>query len=326
MTLLHKFSVHSPSPLVSQVTTVAGLTLHFQSGVDLSQNNVPLHKLVSFCAAHPASCVQEHEFTPERQTPNAQTSPLVHKFPSSQAKALLVCSQPFLLLQVSLVQALPSSQNTNTLTAKPTQLPPAHASNSLHSLPSSQGNVLPMCVQPSLALQISMVQRFLSSQLAAAPLHLPPSQVSANVQALPSSHGFLLLLAMHLPLALSHFSSVHGLSSLQTFCLPGTQASSRQASPTVHGSSSVQPLPGTELCEQPSNALQPSNVQALLSSQSTAVPPPQLPLAQDSPTVHRLKSLHWARLGECKQPKSLVHKSSVHGLMSSQLTATPLQT
>src|SRR5438128_12077597 len=83
---------------------------------------------------------------------------------------------------------LPSSQ---LVAAAPTHPPPLQVSPLVQALPSSQGLVLLVCVQPVAGLQPSVVQTLPSSQLGAAPpTHVPPLQVSFAVQASPSLQAF----------------------------------------------------------------------------------------------------------------------------------------
>ena len=73
--------------------------------------------------------------------------------------------------------------------------------------------------------------------------------------------------------------------------------------------------------------LQLSVVHALLSLQTTVVPPPHTPLAQASLLVHTLPSSHGPLLAASTQPASASQLSAVHTLPSSQLSvpAPPLQ-
>ena len=82
---------------------------------------------------------------PETHRPPLQTSPTVQLFPSEQAAVLLVWTQPVAELQVSSVQAFPSSQLS---AGPPTHPPPLHASFVVQTLPSSQGAVLFVWTQP----------------------------------------------------------------------------------------------------------------------------------------------------------------------------------
>src|SRR5262245_46365465 len=92
----------------------------------------------------------------------------------------------------------------------------------------------------------------------------------------------------------------------------------------------VQRLPSSQgvrsarlVCVQPVAGSQPSAVQLLLSVQSGAGPPMQLPPAQVSAVVQALPSSQEAVLLACWQPVVGSHESSVHTLLSSQLSAGP---
>ena len=65
----------------------------------------------------------------------------------------------------------------------PKQPPPAHASPSVHGLPSSQGPLASVCTQPVAGSQLSAEHGLPSSQLAALPVQVPSEQASARVQA-----------------------------------------------------------------------------------------------------------------------------------------------
>ncbi len=82
---------------------------------------------------------------PGTHRPPLQTSPTVQVFPSEQGAVLLVWTQPVAGLQVSSVQAFPSSQLG---AGPPTHPPPLHASFVVQTLPSSQGAVLFVWTQP----------------------------------------------------------------------------------------------------------------------------------------------------------------------------------
>src|SRR5438552_7737985 len=93
-----------------------------------------------------------------------------------------------------MVHLLPSSQ---FFAGPPTHVPPLQASPVVQGLPSSQGLVLLVCVQPVAGLQPSVVQTLPSSQLGAAPpTQVPPLQVSPVVQAFPSLQELVLLVCV----------------------------------------------------------------------------------------------------------------------------------
>ena len=88
-----------------------------------------------FLSSHWTSSVHAtHLLLPEVQTLPTQTSPCVHALPSSQPIPLAtVCVQPFGIMQASIVQELPSSQESTLLT----HMPPKHVS-AVHGLLSVQ--------------------------------------------------------------------------------------------------------------------------------------------------------------------------------------------
>jgi hypothetical protein len=92
-----------------------------------------------------------------------------------------------------------------------------------------------LCWQPSVALHVSTVHGFASSQFAAGPpTHAPPAQVSPVVHRSRSSQLAALFVCVH-PLAGTHESVVHGLLSLQFVGPPAPQTPAEHVSPVVHG-------------------------------------------------------------------------------------------
>src|SRR5438128_1649449 len=177
---------------------------------------------------------------------------------------------------------LPSSQ---LVAAAPTHPPPLQVSPLVQALPSSQGLVLLVCVQPVAGLQPSVVQTLPSSQLGAAPpTHVPPLQVSPVVQAFPSLQGLVLLVCVQ-PVAGLQPSVVQTLPSSQLGAAPPTHVPQLQGSRVV---SALGRLPWVVLlvCVQPVAGLQPSVVQTLPSSQLGAAPPTQVPPLQVSLALH----------------------------------------
>ncbi len=150
----------------------------------------------------------------------SQNSVPLHKLPSSWLAQSLSWLQP---------QVLVPDLHT----------PPAQASPVVQPLPSSQGAVLPVWVQPALGSQASVVQGLLSVQntptLMAEPAHLPRPHVSLLVQALPSSQGRVLA-ALTQPVLGSHASLVHGLLSSQLAAVP-------LQTPALHTSDTEHALP-----------------------------------------------------------------------------------
>jgi hypothetical protein len=134
--------------------------------------------------------------------------------------------------------------------------------------------------------------------------------------------GKLLWLQLNCPLAwLVQTSDVHGLLSSHALVPTlATQLPPRQPSPTVHGLPSLHTPPSlTATDTQPTDLLQLSAVHALPSSQLMALPL-QVPPLQTSFAVHLLPSSQVAVLAAWVQPVVLAQASSVHGLLSSQLT------
>jgi hypothetical protein len=99
-----------------------------------------------------------------------------------------VCVQPLDGLHVSVVQALPSSQ----LSGVPAAHTPAwQVSLPLQRVASGHGVSFTtgVCWQPKVALHVSVVHGFMSSQSSGVPpLHTPAWHVSTPLQALPSEH------------------------------------------------------------------------------------------------------------------------------------------
>ena len=363
---------HVLSPLASQVMIVAGLTLHLYGTLDLSQNSVPLHLLPSSWLAQSASTAHAQVFVPAVQVPAVHVSPVVHGLPSSQLSALLACTQPVLLLQVSVVQVLLSLQNVAALTSVPAQLPALQASLLVHALLSLQLRLLLVKTQPLPGAQLSVVHKLLSVQVMPVPaqalllqrsllvqalpssqtavlavftqpltelheslvhgllslqlsppvlLQRPPAQVSPVVQALPSLQGVEFAVYLH-PVAARHTSSVHALLSLQLIAEPMHE-------PPLHLSAEVQALPSSQLAtllaktQFPVVASQESVVHGLLSLQFLTAPGTQPLALHTSPTVQGLLSVHGLVLAVWKQPVLGLQLSSVHALLSLQLTCGP---
>ena len=104
------------------------------------------------------------------------------------------------------------------------------------------------------------------------PAQTPFEHESPVVQSLPSSQEPLAIVCVQ-PLNGAHVSVVQGLPSEQSAGVPLEHAPSRQASPMVHGSPSLQTAPLAGLPVQPEVASQPSVVHGLLSSQLRGAPP-----------------------------------------------------
>src|SRR5262245_54306066 len=113
------------------------------------------------------------------------------------------------------------------------------------------------------------------------------------------------------------------MNPLQHPSLHVVATASQSARQVVHVAA-WQTHPGTGAWPQPLVASQVSVVQPLWSSQSTAVLPPQLPLAQCSPAVQASPSLQDAVVFAWTQVPP-AHESAVHGLASSHAMGAPTQ-
>jgi hypothetical protein len=93
----------------------------------------------------------------------------------------------------------------------------------------------------------------------------------------------------------------------------------------VHELPSLQVVPESGVCVQPVVALQASVVQALPSSQLSAVPAAQVPFWQSSAPSQMVLLGHGVPLETfvCVQPEAVLQVSLVQGLPSSQLGAVP---
>ena len=240
----------------------------------------------------------------------SQTSVPLHRLPSSCAAQSEFCVQPHEFAPL-------------------VQTPAAQTSPTVQPLPSSHVLVLLTCVQPLSGLQASLVQILPSSQnvatTTAVPVHAPPAHASLVVHALPSLQESALLVCAQ-PDAGEHESLVQMLLSSQLTLVP-TQT------PAVQVSLWLQALPSLQLSvllaktQAPVAALQESVVHGLPSLQTATGPGLHAPVAQLSPTVQALPSVHGDVLLLCWQPKVALQESLVHGLLSSQFKLVPaLQT
>ena len=230
---------------------------------------------------------------PLTQLPPLQVSATVQAFLSLHPSVLLLFTQPTSVLQLSVVQTLPSSQRLSFATflqpvcgsqlsavqAKPSsqvlglpplQLPPLQFSPTVQTSPSSQAPVLARYAQPFAVKQKSTVHWLPSSQSASLVVWLQPVvplQLSA-VQAKPSSQ--LCRLPLQMPAV--HLS-------------PAVQASLSLQTALSLAPMYLQPLAGSHK----------SLVHTLLSLQVIALPW-HLPLAHASPLVQALPSLQFPLL------------------------------
>jgi hypothetical protein len=279
-------------------------------------------KVQPVCALQPSSVQTlpsaHGNAAPGWQALLAQVSPTVHRLPSSQEPETAAKLQPVVGLQLSAVQALLSLQ----LMGVPMQLPPLQTSLLVQAEPSLQVAVLAANWQPLLASQVSVVHGLLSPQTNAVPgWQEPPLHWSPWVHTLPSSQPAVLLVYWQ-PLPGLQLSVVHGLLSSQVRLPPALQLPARQASAVL------QALPSSQLAVVGANAhplvgSQLSAVQPLPSLQTKAVPPAQVPPLQASALVQALPSLQGIAAAMATQPLAGLHKSKVHGLLSSQGTAEP---
>src|SRR5262249_10123465 len=117
-----------------------------------------------------------------------QTSPVVQALPSSHVAVLLAWAHPVVGLQVSSVQALPSLQSSG---APATHAPSTQVSAPLQTLPSEHDvpSATWAFTQPSVGLQLSVVQTLPSSHDMAVPAtQSPATQRSLPLHGLPSAH------------------------------------------------------------------------------------------------------------------------------------------
>ena len=261
---------------------------------------------------------------PLEHLPTVQVDGPTHRSPGAHGlpSAKFVCKQPMLLSQVSAVQGVLSAQS---IFAPATHFVSLHVENT-HLSPVEQGARLPGYWQPLTGSQLSSVQTLPSVQTLAAPAHLPAAHKSLSVQALPSSQAATLL-ADAQPVLPSQVSSVQALPSLQSLAGPALHLPWLQPSPVVQTLPSSQGLPVAD-AKKPHNPLlgsQPSLVHGLPSSQSTLLAPAQMPAAHLSPLVHKLASSQAIVLLAWTHPVLVSHLSSVQTLLSSHLTASPVQ-
>jgi hypothetical protein len=266
---------------------------------------------------------------PGWQAPLAlQVSPVVQALLSLHSVPVRArLTQPLVALQLSAVQALPSSQ----LTVVPTQLAAALQTSPLvQAEPSEQAvPVKATFLQPVAVSQLSCVQGLLSLQLAVAPGAQNPLalQRSGPVQALPSLHGSPVRAVFLQPLVVSQLSTVQVLPSSQLTVVPTQLLAALQTSPLVQALPSEQAVPVRATFLQPVAVSQLSCEQGLLSLQSAVAPGTQAPLLlQVSPTVHALLSVQLLPvLALLTQPPASVQVSVVQGLPSSQFCVVPKQ-
>jgi hypothetical protein len=222
------------------------------------------------------------------QLPAEQLSLTVQALPSSHTPLARLWTQPCWGSQPSTVQLLPSSQG---VTEPAPHLLAPHTSPCVQALPSSQGPVSAVWLQPAPSLQPSWVHGLPSSQSGPpVPLHRPAVQVSPAVHGLPSSQ-LPLAGAWLQPVLAKQPSSVQSLLSSQLTGDPPWQTPLWQRSPRLHASPSLQLVP-----ERPpwmhAPCTQLSAVHTTPSSQLEAAPGKHTPSWQASPTVQASPSSH----------------------------------
>ena len=197
----HTVNEHAVSPLVSQVTTVAGSTLHSPA----SQVTTPLHRSPSSKSAQSPSVSHGQVTGVPAQAPDAQASEAVHGLPSEHGvpastsawtHAPLAGSQLVTAHSVSVVVS-----QTTTESGSISQAPSLQRSEPLHRSASSR------------SAQSASDSHTHSS--VSVPAQAPSEQESSVVQPLPSSHGAALAVKTQPPPVGSQPSSVHGSPSSQ---------------------------------------------------------------------------------------------------------------
>jgi hypothetical protein len=231
---------------------------------------------------------------PGVQAPEAQRSPSVQAFASSQGAVFGVLVQPTKSTQESSVQTFASLHWRRT--PPPAQIPSEHWSTVVQGFVSSQGVPFGMgaWMHPVRAPQTSAVQVFVSLQFLGPPGAQEPAwQLSPSVQRFPSSQvvPFATGAFTH-PVAGSQESPVQTFESLQFRGFPGMQRPLTQVSPTVQALASSQRKPsGKGAWLQPEALLQVSTVQEFVSSQFVGPAGVQAPNWQVSPAVQASPSV-----------------------------------
>ncbi|MCC6620079.1 MAG: hypothetical protein IT385_02420 [Deltaproteobacteria bacterium] len=212
-----------------------------------------------------------------------------------------------------------------------THWPPAHASPSVHALPSLHSPAVGLKRQPAMGSQLSAVHGFWSLHAMSTPAHCPPWHWSLPVHALPLLQGRLLA-TLAQPVTGLHASKVHGFWSSQLLGTPKHRPFWHWST-SVHGFWSWQNVPlraatGRHWAVSGSHvflthAVSPVGLQATTVSGSTT----QRRLAQRSVPLHRSPSskvaqsasvVHSHRLGPGSHTPAPHVSSTVHGLPSSQ--------
>ena len=256
---------------------------------------------------------------PAWQAPLSHMSPEVQALPSVHGTATLMTVQPPLGVQVSTVQALPSLHTT----ALPgLHLPAAQTSPLVQALPSSHGAVVLLLTQPLVVTHESAVHGLLSLQFTLPPpVHLPLTQASPLVQASLSLQAKPAFKWVQ-PVCGLQASTVHGWASSQFRVAPAPHLLFKHESPWVQALPSSHG-PAWAAKAQPEPGLQLSAVHGLPSTQVKTAPLTHLPALHKSFWVQTLASLHGRAAFKTVQPVCGLQPSTVHGLASSQVIATP---
>jgi hypothetical protein len=237
--------------------------------------------------------------TPAVHTPPTQVSAPLHALPSGHgvASGAVLCPQPVVGSQVSVVQGFPSLQ----LSAVPAmQTPARHVSVPSQTFPLLQSVPSATAVywHPEPETQVSVVHGLLSLHgVPDAGTHNPDRHV-AEPQRLPSVHAVpSARLLCWQPATGSQESVVHALPSSQLGGVPGVHPPDWQVSKPLQTLPSLQPVPfGAAVCWQPFTGSHESTVHGEVSVQFRLVPGWQMPDWQTSMPSHRLPSLHEAPL------------------------------
>jgi hypothetical protein len=320
MPALHASIVHGLASLQSAFTTQAAhpeMGVCWQPLVELQLSTVQAFESLQLSAV------------PAAQTPAWQTSVPLQTVPSAHDVpfATAVCRQPKVASQVSIVQALPSSQ----LGGVPgVQFPsrqtsrPLHALASAHEVPLLRGTFR----QPVTGSQLSAVQPLPSLQLGAAPgVQIPDWQVSAPLQTVASAQVVpFARLTCWQPVTGSQLSVVQTLPSLQLRAVPAVHTPPWQVSAPLQTLASAQEVPFSRGgFAQPDTGSQLSFVQGFESLQLMGGPAIQTLLWQVSAPLQTLPSLQAVPFGTpvYAHPVVGLQASLVHGLLSLQTSGVP---
>ena len=162
-------------PVGGQVITVAGSTAQTPP----AQISVPLHRFPSSKSRQSPGPSQVQTFSPPTQRPAWQVSSLVQVVPSSQGTPSAVAwraQRPLAGSQVFTEQRVSMLWSQNTMLAGSTvQAPPMQSSSPLHASPSSRGAQSASAAQSQAGVGV--------------PAQRPALHMSLSVQGLPSSQG-----------------------------------------------------------------------------------------------------------------------------------------